>query len=315
MRYRAVVGLVVVLGAATLPVIGVGSAANAGPPGSGSGQVEVTPAGHQDVSPPLRQLPPQSTNGRPIHDHPLMPAGSRPTRGGGGGSTDPVLQTTILPALGTTTSLSFAGVGKGDYGFAPNAAPPDTNGAVGATQFVQWGNESFAVFDKTTGALVYGPTAGNTLWAGFGGGCETNNDGDPIVQYDKAAGRWVMTQFSVATKPYFQCVAVSTTSDATGTWNRYAFPFGTQFPDYPKLGVWPDAFYTSFNIFNNGSTFAGAKVCAWPRAAMEAGTAAEHGLREPLAGRPRRDEPPAHGLAWLLRQLRLQRSQHLEVPR
>ena len=167
-------------------------------------------------------------------------------------------------------------MGNGDYGFAPNAAPPDTNGAVGATQYVQWVNESFAVFNKSTGAIAAGfPKAGNTLWSGFGGGCEANNDGDPIVQYDKAANRWVLTQFSV-TNPsayhYLQCVAVSTTSDATGSYYRYAFDYGTtQFNDYPKLGVWPDGYYTTFNIFNNGQTFAGSKLCTYDRTAMLAG--------------------------------------------
>ena len=62
-----------------------------------------------------------------------------------------------VPALATAGGQNFAGVGDGDYGFAPNAAPPDTNGAVGATQYVQWVNESFAVFDKVTGAKLYGP--------------------------------------------------------------------------------------------------------------------------------------------------------------
>src|SRR5207245_5905717 len=95
------------------------------------------------------------------------------------------------------------------------------------------------------------------------------NDGDPVVVYDKTAGRWVVTQFSVSTLPYLQCVAVSATSDATGAWYRYAFSYGnTQFPDYPKLGVWPDGYYITFNIFNNGSTFAGAKLCAYDRASM-----------------------------------------------
>src|SRR4029077_15612273 len=124
------------------------------------------------------------------------------------------------------------------------------NGAVGATQYVQWVNESFAVFNKTTGALVHGPVAGNTLWSGLGGGCQTNNDGDPIVQYDKAANRWILTQFSVSTTPFLQCVAVSTTSDATGSYARYAFQYAN-FPDYPKLAVWPDAYYISFNMFTN----------------------------------------------------------------
>src|SRR5947208_9124161 len=84
-----------------------------------------------------------------------------------------------------------------------------------------------------------------------------------------------MTQFSVSTTPYLQCVAVSQTSDATGAYNLYAFNYGNQFPDYPKLGVWPpDAYYISFNIFNNGSSFAGSKVCAYDRNAMLAGTPA-----------------------------------------
>src|SRR5262249_37949038 len=97
---------------------------------------------------------------------------------------------------------------------------------------------------------------------------ETNNDGDPIVQYDKANGRWIFTQFSVSTTPFLQCVAVSTTSDALGSYNRYAFQYEL-FNDYPKLAVWPDAYYITFNMFS--STFQGARVCAYDAAAMRAG--------------------------------------------
>ncbi len=233
-------------------------------------QVEVTAATHHDVSPPLREIE-QRIEKRGFRIKPVGPIPHEPSVS----VEDPVVQTTVGPLVGTAAGLNFAGVGDGDYGFVPNAAPPDTNGAVGATQFVQWVNESFAVFDKSTGALVHGPVAGNTLWAGFGGGCETNNDGDPIVKYDRISGRWVLTQFSVTTTPFLQCVAVSTTSDATGSYNRYSFSYGTtQFPDYPKLGVWPDAYYITFNIFNNGTTFGGAKLCAYDRVSMVAGAAA-----------------------------------------
>jgi hypothetical protein len=173
--------------------------------------------------------------------------------------------------VGTTAGLNFDGIGQGVFGFSVTSAPPDTNGAVGATQFVQWVNTSFAVFDKNTGALVFGPAAGNTIWRGFGGACETSNDGDPIAQYDKAAGRWVLTQ-AVFTAPFMVCLAVSTTSDATGTYNRYAFPM-SNFPDYPKLGVWPDAYYMSFNMFS-GNRFVGAQGCAFDRSRMLTGTAA-----------------------------------------
>src|SRR2546421_5182453 len=186
---------------------------------------------------------------------------------------DSAVQQSVGPLVNTTSGANIAGVGNGDYGFTPNAAPPDTNLAVGATQVVQWVNESYAVFNKSTGALVLGPVAGNSLWAGFGGGCQTNNDGDVVVQYDKINNRWILTQFSVSTTPYLQCVAVSTTSDATGTYNRYAFNYGSsEFPDYPKLSVRPDAYYISFNMFTN--TFTGAQVCAYDGAAMRAGSAA-----------------------------------------
>src|SRR5207249_7854185 len=80
--------------------------------------------------------------------------------------------------------LNIPGLGNGFIGFGVDSAPPDTNGAVGATQYVQWVNESFAVFDKATGISTLGPMRGNTLWSGFADGkCSLNNDGDPIVQY------------------------------------------------------------------------------------------------------------------------------------
>ena len=186
------------------------------------------------------------------------------------------MQKTPTASAPATLGAGFDGVGVGFTGpdgtFTVDAAPPDTNGAVGDTQYVQWVNESFAVFDKTTNNVLKGPMPGNSLWQGFGGGCENNNDGDPIVQYDKINQRWVFTQFSVSTTPYLQCVAVSTTSDATGTYSRYAFSMPS-FPDYPKLGVWPDAYYMTFNMFN-GSSFTGPRVCALDGVAMRAGTAA-----------------------------------------
>src|SRR5258708_4060068 len=166
---------------------------------------------------------------------------------------DPVLQHStagLAPTLAAPTAagVNIDGLGNASLGFTVNSAPPDTNGAVGATQYVQWVNSSFAVFNKTTGALVSGPIAGNTLFSALGNGCATNNDGDPVALYDKLAGRWVLSQFSVSTRPFLQCIAVSTTSDATGAYNVYSFPY-SNFDDYPKMGVWPDAYYETFNMF------------------------------------------------------------------
>jgi hypothetical protein len=232
-----------------------------------SGQPEVIYELHHDVSPPLRDIEPRPEAPGPR----VMPLGRTHPPTMVTPQADPLLQESAGPLVSTTAGLNFLGVGVGLDSFTDCCAPPDTNGAVGATQFVQWVNLSFAVFDKSTGALVHGPVAGNTLWSGFGGQCEARNDGDPIAQYDKAAGRWVLAQ-PVFKKPYTYCVAVSTSSDATGTYNRYAFSM-PNFPDYPKLAVWPDAYYTSFNMFKGGR-FVGARACALDRGKMLAGAAA-----------------------------------------
>ncbi len=136
-------------------------------------------------------------------------------------------------------------------------------------------NTVFSVYAKSSGSVLAGPTATNTLWSGFGGTCETSNDGDGTVAFDKLADRWVIQQFVVSVTPYMECIAVSTTADATGSYHRYAFSFGnTNFPDYPKLGVWPDAYYMSFNIFAGGLFFTGPEACAYDRTNMLAGATA-----------------------------------------
>ncbi|WP_162180413.1 hypothetical protein [Methylocapsa aurea] len=185
---------------------------------------------------------------------------------------DPALQTSRGPLISVTPGLNFDGIDEAAQQGASGllAIPPDTNGAVGATQFVQWVNYAFAVFDKTSGEMVYGPAAGKTLWKGFGGPCETNNSGDPIAQYDKTAGRWVLTQ-PVFTNPFAICFAVSTTSEYTGQFHRYAFSMPA-FPDYPKLGIWPDAYYMSIDLYTQGQgyggKFKGPYLCAFDRSLM-----------------------------------------------
>ena len=144
--------------------------------------------------------------------------------------------------------------------------------------YVQWVNLQFEVFDKSSGSLIHGPIYGNTLWTGFGGACETSDNGDIVAEYDKVAKVWVMSQHAYGSSggaPYYLCVAVSTSSDATGTWNLYAFTLPNNFPDYPKLAVWPDAYYISINE-QNPTTFAnlGGLVCALDRLDMLAGATA-----------------------------------------
>jgi len=129
--------------------------------------------------------------------------------------------------------------------------PPDTVGDVGPNHYVQMVNIAFAIYDKQ-GSLLAGPSPINSLWTGFGGPCETSNNGDPVVRYDHLADRWLMSQFALPAGNLSECIAVSRTADpVAGGWYLYQFPSVDQatmtqvFPDYPKLGVWPDAYYMS----------------------------------------------------------------------
>ena len=292
-----------------LPLLLAVLAACAGPP-SGDGSVDEAPitrgatvalAQHHDVSAPLTLLPPAPRSDT-HSEHEVKPVPRQFNTAG----RDPVRQASTPPLLVPVTTLSFDGVGNGFSGpagtFTVASAPPDTNGDVGPNHYVQIVNTDFAIFNKS-GAAVFGPVAINTLWSGFGGGCQTNNDGDPVVLYDPIADRWLISQFSVNTLPYLQCVAVSQTPDPTGAYNRYSFQY-TNFPDYPKFGVWPDAYYVTFNMFAGGTTFSGGQVCAYDRTKMLQGLPATQqcfnlgtsfggvlpadldGARQPPAGSP-----------------------------
>jgi len=185
---------------------------------------------------------------------------------------DVVLQLSAAPPLSVTKGLNFDGIPSGGF------ATSDVNGSVGATQFVQYTNNRFAIYDKSTGKQLVAPTLEANLWTSLGGPCARSNDGDIIVLYDKKAGRWIFTHHATPSGgPFYQCFAVSKSSDATGAYNLYAFQLTNLFPDYPKLGVWSDGYYLSANLEDptRGFAFVASQVCALNRTQMLSGTAAQ----------------------------------------
>src|SRR5262249_8251509 len=108
------------------------------------------------------------------------------------------------------------------------------------------------------------------------------NRGDGIVLYDHLADRWVVSDFAYPSFPgtsFYQCVGVSKTADpVAGGWWLYALQIDPSNPsflgDYPKFGLWPDAYYFSVNMFSNNTTFNGVRVYALNRNSMLSGTGA-----------------------------------------
>ena len=177
---------------------------------------------------------------------------------------DTVAQLTTGVLAMPATTQNFEGMS------AQGAIPPDTNGEAGRNHYVQMVNKQFAVFDKA-GNIVFGPVDTNTLWTGFGGICETLNQGDPIVVYDQLANRWLISQF--ANQPggaHLECVAISTTEDPTGSYYRYAFSFPV-FNDYPKIGVWADGYYSTYILRNPDFSIVSGRICAFDRSKMLSG--------------------------------------------
>jgi subtilase family serine protease len=266
---------------AALGVLSTGALTSARqqPDGRGSAQAPqgrrlatnpVVSIGRHDLSAPLRSIAPRPSGLKARRQGPMP---MRPTRKGVAPSLDSALQSAPPSALAPSTIINFEGVSNVD-----GVLPPDTNGDIGPNHYVQWVNKTLAVYSRT-GALLYGPASGNTIWAGFGGPCETQNDGDPIVLYDHLADRWLLTQFALPNNlagvillaPFYQCIAVSQTGDPTGAYYRYQYEF-SKLNDYPKFGVWPDGYYMTINQFTPITLgFAGQGVAAFDRAAMLAG--------------------------------------------
>ncbi|MFN7994170.1 MAG: hypothetical protein U0Q18_11235 [Bryobacteraceae bacterium] len=192
---------------------------------------------------------------------------------------DPVAQTKTAASLNILPLLSELGLGSGFSGpqgaFPLPLPPPDTTVAVGATQVVQSVNSALAVFDKSTGAVITGPIANTSLWAGFSNSCsDITQTHDPLVLYDKLAGRWVVELVTMTT-PYLTCMAVSTSSDATGTYNLYAFQSPGSGPNAGQfMATWPDAYYLGSFGWTDSLTYIGPAACAVDRMQMLAGQAA-----------------------------------------
>ena len=176
--------------------------------------------------------------------------------------TDNALQLSFGPLQTDTTIRNFDGMAAG------GSVPPDTYGEAGLDCYFQVVNTTFAIYNKS-GVRIFGPVSNSAIWTGMP---NNENSGDAVVHWDENAQRWLFTQFSLPdypNGPFYQMIAISQTPDPTGSWYRYQYQFADM-PDYPKFGIWPDAYYMSANRFGAGG-WQGNGAYAYDRAAMLAG--------------------------------------------
>lgn len=162
------------------------------------------------------------------------------------------------PLGASSVGLSFKGVSQYDLRatnlgpgipLGSSFIPPDTMGAIGASQFMETSNGVYAIYDKSTGALQSKLSA-TAFWgaAGATGGA----NGDARVLFDKTSQKWIAIQFGASVSDIQ--IAVSTTSNALGPWQSTKF---TGFAggalggvaDYPTLAIDAKGVYIGTNNF------------------------------------------------------------------
>ena len=268
MKFKRVATIVAVVGMASLPaVFQVGAA----PVPSGTQAIKMPKPKFYDnvafdVSPTLRYMA----------AHRVTPALPDPDKGEIREENGPeaiasevyfpdvAVQNDISPLTIPSTLANFEGLSNQDNFniFGGRVNPPDPVGDVGPNHYVEMTNLTFAVYDKS-GNVLLGPVDTGTLWEGFVIPDCTDPSGDPVVLYDQFSDRWLLSQFTTRglddpSLPFYNCVAISATSDPTGAYYRYAFktqadpespPGGSFFPDYPKYGVWKDSYIMTTRDF------------------------------------------------------------------
>ncbi|HEY3204476.1 MAG TPA: carboxypeptidase regulatory-like domain-containing protein [Thermoanaerobaculia bacterium] len=233
------------------------------------------------VSRPLRLAPPPS-HGRTLREIPNKPPQLHP-RPNLPKFHDPLIQRRPGAGLIPDPIVSYDGIPDVD-----GVQPADTTLDVSPSQVLQWVNLSYFVTDKS-GTTLGGPFEGNSFWSGLPpeNPCNNFNGGDVLVRWDQFASQWWVSQLAYPGGPdgFHQCVAVSTTSDALGTYFQYDFLYSlTDLNDYPKVGLWPipgsgaggavinNGYYITVRNFANFADFTGMKIIALDRAAMLGGS-------------------------------------------
>lgn len=170
------------------------------------------------------------------------------------------------PSLSIAPVLDFDAIPDNN-----RSIPPDTHGSVGPAHLMTTLNTEVRIQDKTGG--VTSTVTLNAFWASLGGVCY-----DPRVHYDTFDGRWITTcavnADSMGAKIY---IAISTTSDPTGTWKFYSLDAnagGTDstWGDYPVFGFNKKWIAITANMYRvKSKTFSGSKMWVVDKASALAG--------------------------------------------
>ncbi|MCG9970684.1 T9SS type A sorting domain-containing protein [Christiangramia crocea] len=147
---------------------------------------------------------------------------------------DPALQSKMGDIKAKTPIITFdAAISR--------STPTDPTGVVGPNHYLNAWNSAFSIWDKNKNQIVPPSSL-----ASIGGEFQGEVLGDPIVVYDEAADRYIISQFSDSPESFL--IAVSQGPDPVNDgWYTYRFTTNGILPDYPKMSVWGDGYYITTN--------------------------------------------------------------------
>ncbi len=249
-RRPAVLSAAAVLLAALL-VVGVAAASDAAQ-NRAPKRLKAFRAGESDVQPmpesqALREKLARgylTRDGAATHDQ-AKAAAAAATRGDAAGPVD--------GPLASSVDRSWEGT------LDPNVTPPDTTGAIGTTRYVQLINRQMAIYDRVNNAAI--DTATLTEFTEASG---TPSLADPQVIWDPDTARfhYVVANFTTSTLMYGYSKTDSPNNDSSADWCKYDldFGYGTDIPDYPKLGTTDDFLLIGTNAFDASDLYLGSDI-------------------------------------------------------
>ena len=182
----------------------------------------------------------------------------------------------LLAALGSMTRLApgqaiirnFSGMNLNDiFSLGAGAGtPPDTMGAAGPNQFVEFINGAFAIYTKS--GVRQSAISDRTFWLNAGISAATLAPGisDPRIIYDAGSGRWFATEITTASTANQILVGRSDTADPGSNWQATNFTGNAQFADYDTLGVDATGVFIGVNNFDVADNFLGVSLFSIPKA-------------------------------------------------
>ena len=172
-----------------------------------------------------------------------------------------------------TIIKNFPGVNLSQtIGLGTGSTPPDTMGAAGTNQFVEFINGAFAVYNKA--GVQQSLITDITFWENAGISSSTLAAGltDTRIIYDVSSARWFATELTLDNTGNQILVARSDTSNPGGTWKALHFTGNSGNADFDTLGVDATGVYIGVNDFDSGGNFTGVSFFSIPKSDLTAST-------------------------------------------